>query len=176
MITIRVAVEDDARILADISRQTFYDTFAAQNSEENMEIHMQEYYALDKILAELKDPYCTFLLAYEGDQLAGYAKLNEHAKEEAKSLDNPIEIERIYSCKEMIGKGVGKKLMENCLAAANEKKKNTVWLGVWESNSRAIEFYTRWGFEKFGEHNFPVGDDPQKDWLMKRSIAGDPIF
>jgi GNAT superfamily N-acetyltransferase len=172
MIRIRLAVKNDASLIAEISRQTFYETFAAQNSKENMDLHMDEYYAPEKILAELDDPLHIFLLAYDGDRLAGYAKLNEHVKIESKGLDDPVEIERIYSIKEMIGKGVGKKLMEKCLGISKEKNKKTIWLGVWEFNYRAIEFYTRWGFEKFGEHNFPVGNDPQTDWLMKRSLAG----
>ncbi|SRR5258706_11573554 len=172
MIGIRIAGEDDAELIAEISRRTFYETFAAQNSKENMDMHMAQYYTVEKIQAELKDPFSIFLLAHDDDRLAGYAKMNDHLKEESKELENPIEIERIYAVKEMIGKGVGKKLMEKCLAAANEKHKKTVWLGVWEFNERAIGFYTRWGFEKFGEHNFPVGNDPQVDWLMKRSLTG----
>lgn len=172
MILIRIAGEDDAEVIADISRQTFYETFAAQNSKENMDMHMAQYYATEKIQAELSDPCTIFLLAYDGIRLAGYAKMNEHVKEESKGLESPIEIERIYSVKEMIGKAVGKKLMEECLAIAVGKNKKEIWLGVWEYNHRAIEFYTRWGFEKFGEHNFPVGLDPQTDWLMKKSLAG----
>lgn len=170
MILIRLAGEEDAELIADISRQTFYETFAAQNSKENMDMHMAQYYAREKIAEELADPLCIFFLAYDGDRLAGYAKLNEHVKEESRSLDNPIEIERIYSIKEMIGKRVGKKLMEKCIGIAKEKNKKVIWLGVWETNNRAIEFYKQWGFEKFGEHNFPVGLDPQTDWLMKKEL------
>jgi ribosomal protein S18 acetylase RimI-like enzyme len=171
MIGIRFATGDDAELIAEISRRTFYETYAAQNSKENIDIYMAQYYAAEKIRAELKDPHHIFFMAYDGTRPAGYVKMNEHVKEESKELENPIEIERIYAVKEMIGKGVGKKLMEKCLAIANEKNKKTVWLGVWEFNDRAIEFYTRWGFEKFGEHNFLVGNDSQTDWLMKRLLT-----
>ena len=171
MIRIRIAGEDYAALIADISRQTFFDSFAAQNSKENMEMHIAQYYAPEIIQAELRDTCNIFLLAYDGIRLVGYAKLNEHVKEESGGLENPIEIERIYSIKEMIGKGVGKKLMEKCLDIARGKDKKEIWLGVWETNNRAIEFYIRCGFEKFGEHNFPVGLDPQTDWLMKKSLT-----
>lgn len=169
-IHIRYATSDDAQLVADLSRKTFYETFAVQNTEENMQMHMQQYYALETIRAELSDPLNTFILAYSGDQVAGYAKLNEYEKDESRELDDPIELERIYSVKELLGKGVGKKLMETCLAIAKEKNKKEIWLGVWESNHRAVEFYTRWGFKKFGDHYFPVGNDPQTDQLMKRSV------
>ncbi len=171
MIRIRFAGKDDAELVAGISRQTFYDTFAGQNSKENMDMYIAQYYSLEKIRAELGDPCNIFLLAYDDDRLAGYAKMNDHVKEESRHLENPIEIERIYSVKELIGKGIGKNLMEKCLVIAREKNKKEIWLGVWEYNDRAIDFYTRWGFEKFGEHNFPVGLDPQTDWLMKKTLS-----
>jgi diamine N-acetyltransferase len=60
--------------------------------------------------------------------------------------------------------------MEKSLAIAKELKKDIVWLGVWEHNQRAIDFYTKWGFEKFGTHVFQLGDDPQTDWLMKKNV------
>ena len=68
-------------------------------------------------------------------------------------------------------KGVGPALMQACMDIAKELKKSVIWLGVWEKNSRAIAFYQKWGFEKFGEHIFPIGDDPQTDWLMKKAMT-----
>ena len=70
----------------------------------------------------------------------------------------------------MLGTGVGNALMKRCVEIAYEMGKRVVWLGVWERNQRAIQFYMRWGFEKFDEHNFVLGDDVQKDWLMKKML------
>lgn len=170
MIITRYGTMADAELLAAISRQTFYDSFAAQNTPENMQKHLDDYYAVSKIEKELADELNTFILACEEEKIVGYTKLNEHSKPEVKTLTRPIEIERIYAVKEAIGKGVGAALMKQCLNIAAEKQKATVWLGVWEHNQRAIEFYRKWGFQKFGEHVFEVGNDPQTDWLMKKSL------
>jgi diamine N-acetyltransferase len=167
---IRYATTADAEKIAILSRQTFYDSFAAQNTADNMQKHLDAYYTVSKMEEELKDELNSFILAYDSEKLVGYCKLNEHAKPEAKELSNPVEIERIYAVKESIGKGVGTALMQECMNMAGKKKKNTVWLGVWEQNHRAIAFYTKWSFEKFGTHIFEVGDDPQTDWLMKKKI------
>ena len=45
-----------------------------------------------------------------------------------------------------------------------------VWLGVWKQNKKAIDFYTKWGFRIFGECDFVLGNDLQKDWLMRKKI------
>ena len=83
---------------------------------------------------------------------------------------NTIEIERIYASKAYLGKHVGKTLMEACLKLAKQGGHNVVWLGVWEHNPRAIAFYEKWGFEKFGSHSFLLGNDLQTDLLMKKNL------
>jgi len=60
--------------------------------------------------------------------------------------------------------------MQHCIEVARQKSARVIWLGVWEKNNKAIAFYTKWGFEKFGEHVFMLGDDPQTDWLMKKVL------
>jgi ribosomal protein S18 acetylase RimI-like enzyme len=83
---------------------------------------------------------------------------------------NAMEIARIYSMTNMIGKGVGKALMQASIDLAKEKGKEVIWLGVWEKNQRAIDFYIKWGFEKFDETDFLLGNDLQRDWLMRKLI------
>ena len=169
-ITIRIAGAKDAEMIADISRETFYETFASQNTPENMEKFMNTQFAREILIAELSEPENIFLLAYQGEHIAGYAKLQD--SENPPHLENAaaIEIVRIYSVSSMIGKGIGKRLMQTCIDIAREKNKMIIWLGVWEKNLRAIEFYKKGGFEKFGEHDFVIGDDVQSDWLMKKHL------
>jgi len=88
---------------------------------------------------------------------------------------NCIEIERLYAAKEFIGRNVGSKLMECCLQQAFDEGFQLVWLGVWEHNLRAISFYEKWGFEKFGSHPFMLGKDLQTDLLFKKTINASSI-
>jgi diamine N-acetyltransferase len=169
-IQVRLANAADAERIADMSRRTFYDSFAAQNTRANMHLFMEKQFPREKLITEVGAPGNVFLLAYLGDELAGYAFMCETTAPSALAGSRPIEIGRFYAEKHMIGKGVGRALMQNCLKTAAELNKDMVWLGVWEHNQRAIAFYTRWGFEKFGEHIFVLGRDPQTDWWMKRKI------
>ncbi len=82
-----------------------------------------------------------------------------------------MEIARLYVSKDAIGNGVGKLLMQESISIAKQRGKSLIWLGVWEHNKRAIDFYTKWGFEKFATHFFKLGDDNQTDWLMKKSLS-----
>ncbi len=82
-----------------------------------------------------------------------------------------VEIERIYVLRECQGAGVGQQLRNNALDVARSLGARTVWLGVWEHNSRAIAFYRRNGFEEFGEHLFMPGSDEQRDVLMRKKVG-----
>jgi diamine N-acetyltransferase len=169
-ISIRSATERDAELIADLSRQTFYESFAGENTKENMDKFMNEQFTRQKLIDEVKQPWHLFFLAYINDEPVGYVKLREGSTPLQLEARSSLEIARIYSVRHMIGKGVGKKLMQTCLEIAKQKKKNILWLGVWKENQRAIDFYTSWGFEIFGEHEFVLGDDVQMDWLMKKDI------
>lgn len=170
MITIRPATAEDAGLIADMSRQTFYDTFAAQNNKEDMDKFLQEQFTREMLIAEVDAPGNLFLLAYEGQRPVGYARLRDNNNPPELSGKNTLEIARIYAIKESIGKGVGSALMEECISEARKRGKEMVWLGVWQENKRAIAFYERWGFEIFASHDFILGNDVQKDWLMKRNL------
>jgi ribosomal protein S18 acetylase RimI-like enzyme len=169
-INIRKAAEADAELIADLSRTTFYDAFAKDNTKENMDDFMNNVFTKDALMKEVLNNDGVFILALDGEEAVGYARMREYNKEHILEGENAIEIVRIYSTQAAIGKGVGSALMNACISIGLERNKSIIWLGVWEKNQRAIAFYEKWGFEKFGEHIFPIGTDPQTDWLMKKAL------
>lgn len=128
---------------------------------------MDKTYTVEVFSAELADDDITYFVAEIEGELIGYAKLKRNSREEGVTGDNPIQLCRLYNLQEFIGKGVGKALTLKCLEFAGAHRHDTIWLGVWEGNTSAINFYRKFGFEKCGEHIFQLGEDPQNDWLMQ---------
>ena len=174
-ISILTAEASDAEKIARISIVTFTETFADTNSKEDMDLYLSKEMNVEKIRCELQDPDSTFFLAWDGTELAGFAKVNSDVKADAPECDNPLEIERLYVLQEYQGKKVGAALMNHCLAFAHRNHHSTVWLGVWENNTKAIAFYKKWGYEPFGTHIFRLGTDDQTDILMKKELTGKPV-
>ncbi|HEX6335287.1 MAG TPA: GNAT family N-acetyltransferase [Flavisolibacter sp.] len=168
---IRRATKDDAMTIAEISHQTFFDTFGAVNRKEDMEKFLSQQFTKGKLMLEVGAAQNIFLMAYVDDQLCGYVKLRDGEKPPQLRGTEALEIARIYTIRTMTGKGIGSDLMRECIDIAASMKKSVVWLGVWERNRKAIDFYHKWGFEKFGETAFLLGDDLQTDWLMKRNVS-----
>lgn len=172
VLKIRKAVQEDSEILARIAWQSFYDAFADHpaNAPDDMKSYMDEAFSTEAISLDLADPDSIYFVAELGEQMVGYAKLKRNSREDCTSGENPIELCRLYSLSEFIGKGIGKTLMLQCLRYAEENQHDFMWLGVWEFNDRAQDFYKKFGFEKVGEHVFQLGSDPQTDWVLERKI------
>jgi len=169
-IFVRAAAPEEAPLIADMSRQTFYESFAEQNTKDDMDKFMNEQFSREKLIKEVEEPGSLFFLAWDGDEAVGYARLREGERYDEFGNFSSLEIARIYAIKNAIGKGVGSALIKKSLAIAIEQQREIIWLGVWEHNQRAINFYKKWGFEKFGEHEFLLGNDLQLDWLMKKDL------
>lgn len=169
-ITIAKAGTAEATLLQQIGRQTFYETFAASNTEENMNQYLEEGFSLEKVTTELENPEASFYFAWLDGQVIGYLKLNFGAAQTELKDDQAVEIERIYVLRDFHGKKVGQLLFEKALEIAHEVRASFVWLGVWEENPRAIRFYEKNGFVAFDKHIFKLGDDEQTDIMMKLAL------
>ena len=170
MINIVIATKAEADLIADMSRKTFSDTFAAFNDPENMSRFMNEKFNHEILTAEVGAPGNHFLLAYDEQVPVGYARVRDNNTPPGLEGQETIEIARLYAVKESIGKGVGKKLMQTCLDLGRTLNKKIAWLGVWEHNDRAIKFYDKWGFTRFSQHEFILGSDVQTDFLYKKEL------
>lgn len=156
--------------LQQIGRQTFAETFAESNTAENMAKYLEEAYSHEKLSAELNDPNSVFYFAVMEDKVIGYLKLNFGASQTELKDNDALEIERIYVLKEFHGKKVGQLLFEKAIQVAKEQHVSYVWLGVWENNKRALQFYTKNGFVEFDQHVFVLGDEAQTDIMMKLEL------
>ena len=162
--------KEHAELIADLSRKTFFDTFASQNSSEDMDKFLDEQFTKEALMKEVGMAGNMFFLAYVDNEVVGYLKLREGKFMQQINGRASLEIARIYTVHKMIGKGIGSALMQKSIDVAREKNKGIIWLGVWKENTKAIDFYKRWGFEIFGEQDFLLGNDLQKDWLMKKKV------
>ena len=175
--TIRPATLSDAAALAEIAARTFCETFVPQTRPEDVARFLAERYGVAQQSAEIADPAMTTLLAEVEGTLAGFVQLKLGPPPECVTGPKPVEIYRLYLDKEWHGRGLAQALMETACSEARRLGAETLWLGVWEHNSRAIAFYVKCGFVDVGWHLFPVGDDPQIDRILERPLdePGDKI-
>ncbi len=170
---IRYAGDEDAQLLAELGARTFSETFAAdkRNRPEDIAAYLASSFGQAQQAGELTDSHSTFLIAEVEGVAVGYAKLCAGRAPDGVTGEKPIELVRLYVSQEWLGRGIGAALMRACIVEAKRKGYRTLWLGVWEYNHRARAFYRKWEFHDAGQHIFQLGDDPQTDILMERSVS-----
>jgi diamine N-acetyltransferase len=171
-IKIRKVALQDIDQLQTIGRQTFVETFSSGNTEENMKKYLEEGFSIEKLREELDNQNSQFYFAELDNTIIGYLKLNTGESQTELKDKKALEIERIYVLKEFHGKKVGQVLYEKAMEMARQINADYVWLGVWEENPRAINFYKKNGFVEFDKHVFKLGNDEQTDIMMKLPMKG----
>jgi len=169
-LTIRYAEAADAKMLAEVGGQTFYNAFAKDNKPEDMAAYLAKAFSVEQVAKEIADEMTIFLIVELDSQTTGYAKLRVNEAPACVKGDNPIELERFYILQNWHGQGLAQSLMQRCIEEAKQRGHQTIFLGVWEHNQRAIAFYQKCGFTKVGEHPFLLGSDLQTDWLMQFEV------
>lgn len=169
-IQLRKAENRDLISLQKIGKRTFSETFASDNSEENLRSYLETAFSTEKVKDELSDENAEFYFAELEDEIIGYLKVNYGDSQTEIKSEKALEIERIYVLKEFHGKKVGQRLYEKAIDLAKGINADFIWLGVWEQNPRAIRFYEKNGFTAFDKHIFKLGHDEQTDIMMKLTL------
>lgn len=168
MITIRRAGKEDAALLGTLSSQSFCETFThyepAPLQEFLSRYHSHAYYE-----QALADPHIAIWIAEENGKPVGYAKLGKC--ELPPCSDHMYELQRLYVLADQKGKGLGKALMQELEREAARRGAKELYLGVWEHNDAAKEFYRRQGFRKVGEYDYPpIGNVQDHEWILKKTL------
>ena len=167
---IEKATIEDIDLLLELGKTTFSQTFAADNTPENMAAYMNRAFTHEKLKSELENPNSEFYLVRNDEETIGYLKVNTASAQTELQPHDTLEIERIYVLKDFYGQGIGLKLLEKAIIIAREKHLKSIWLGVWERNHRALRFYEKNSFQVFDKHIFKMGTDDQTDLMMRLTL------
>lgn len=183
---IRLIEKKDLQQLLKFSKKTFTEAFAHLNNPVDFEAHLQKAFTLEKLEKEFNTEGVLFYFitqeyafADDAETIIGFLKLNIASFPDSTTVfctdfnhkkEDLLEIERIYVDTPYQGKGIAQQLMQKAQAVACENKCPYIWLGVWNENAKALRFYEKMGFAKFGQHIFTIGTDDQTDFLMIKNL------
>lgn len=161
---IQPAALADAAALATFAAQAFADTYRGLDDEQEIADYVAEHFRPEVLAAVIGDPACTTLLVRVDEELAGYAILRVKPAPACVTSSDPLQLWRLYLGQRFIGQGLGARLMAAVHAEARRRGACSLWLGVYDRNVRAVEFYGRFGFTQVGTDKFLFGgrlyDDP----------------
>src|ERR1044071_6432002 len=95
-VKVRRAGAEDAGLLSELGARTFSETFAADNTPEDLAAYIATSFNVAQQTAELEDPASAFLIAEVDGRAAGYAQLHSGEPEKGVESADPIELVRLY--------------------------------------------------------------------------------
>ncbi|MEM8604393.1 MAG: GNAT family N-acetyltransferase [Cyanobacteria bacterium P01_H01_bin.121] len=170
VITTRQASADDSEVLAQLAECTFREAFATADNGSDMNLYCAEKFGPELQRQEILDPNGTLILAEIERQLVGYAHIRLHSPKACVAAQHPSELRRLYVLAAWHGRGVAQNIMAQVLATVLDVGADSLWLGVWEHNPKAIAFYRKYGFQVVGEHTFQFGNELQRDLVMMAAV------
>ena len=171
--TIRRAAPADAGALAEFCARTFRETYEPHNTETDMALHLRTHFTEEIQRGEILDAEAAMLVAEHEGALAAYVKVRRGDAPVCVCAARPVEVQRFYVDRPWQGRGLAYRMMEAARQSGVALGADTLWLGVWERNPRAIAFYTRCGFADVGGWTFTLGKDVQQDRVLQRPAAGE---
>ena len=169
-IRIRRAVENDYKILVNLGAKTFRQTYKNKANPGDLNYYIKNTFNKNQVLREIRDTSFIILVVSKDDKSVGYAKLLKSKIPSDLKHFRGIELVRLYVLKNYQGQKIGSQLLSECIKIARKKKFEFIWLGVWEKNPNAINFYKKLGFKVFGNYKFEFGTKIHNDLLMRRKI------
>lgn len=169
---IRYGRPEDAQELSRLAAWTFRAAYEAELAGPALDRYIADHYSPARQAAELADDRLTHLVVEQAGAMIGFALLRTDEHHPAITGERPVMLSQIYLDPSHTGGGIGSTLMRHCLAEASAGGHDTMWLGVWERNVRAIAFYERWGFRTVGEMVFDFAGHAQRDLVMQRDGDG----
>ncbi|MDE9829082.1 GNAT family N-acetyltransferase [Staphylococcus delphini] len=168
---LRKVTVTEVATLQQISKDTFYAAYRDDYEQALFDSYFAEEMSIEKLTSEIEDPDMHFFFLYHDDAIVGYVKVNVEAAQTVAKGIQYAELQRIYLYPDYQGQGLGQRLFDFvCNFVKNELGKPKLWLGVWEENSPALNFYLKQGLVKTGVHPFKMGGHIDEDWIMEKDL------
>lgn len=165
-VEIRDARVDDIPTLVTMARGAFRDTYRGLDDPDEIEDYVMTQLTPEYFAPHVGSAASCLLLAVHAGQLLGYALVTQSEPPPCVRAVAPIELARLYLHADVQGQGLGRLLMQAVQARARRFGADAIWLGVYDRNKRAREFYQRWGFVDVGTKAFWFGGVAYQDPVM----------
>ena len=166
-IGLRRATEADAQALAEVGAATFIEAFGHMYSPKDLADFLVSEQAPERYREWARDPRYALWIAEADGRALGFTLAGPCTLPHAEVTPACGELKRIYMRREAQGSGIGSRMFAAALDWLTAPGRD-LWIGVWSENFGAQRLYGRHGFEKVGTYYFPVGEQRDYEFILRR--------
>ena len=171
---IRPPRPEDAAALGILGRQTFIDTFVAEDGfaipypVDDLNAFLDASFLPEPMAKKLVEPGSAWWVAERDGELLAFANTGPNTLPHPDATPANMELRRLYVGKSAQGLGLGTQLLKLSLDWMEANTDGPLWIGVWSGNVKALKLYSAYGFEKVGEYQYPVGAWRDDEFILRR--------
>jgi len=154
--SVRQATGDDVEAVQQLAERSWTTDYPEILTRETAEEAVTEWYAPERIAAELEDDRTLVLVAEREGRVVGFAHATWNDDGEGYVL-------RTYVDPDRRREGVGRELLEATCRALRERGVDRINAMVLAANDPGNAFYERFGFEYVDEQETTVGDEAYRE-------------
>lgn len=171
MIAYRDATAADWAAVDAMAARVWRETFGHSLKPADIDAYLRRAYGADGLLRRhLADPAYAFRLALQDDAVVGYCKLGPSFFTDEVPVGDATQLHQLYLDSATHGTGVAQVLLDWAKDQARRNGHDALLLTVWEENHRAMRFYQKHGFVHVGDYAFAVGDQIDRDLIMRLAL------
>ncbi len=167
-LAIRRATPADAQALSRLAEHAFIESFGHLYPAEDLQHFLACSFSVEAEQRLLDDAACAIWLLEGAGEPLGYALAGPCGLPHPEVAAGDGELKRLYVLRHAQNGGWGGRLFQAAQDWLEHDKPRTLWIGVWSENLDAQRFYTRHGFAKVGEYEFPVGRVRDREFILRR--------
>jgi diamine N-acetyltransferase len=167
--SIRRATPDDADALAALGADTFVEAFGHCYCDEDLQAFLASGHSTDYYRRLLRSADEAIWIAEDGSgRFIAYAVAGPCTLPLPGMPAGSGELRRLYVRTEAHGRQLGSRMLRVVLRWLEERGLLPIHVGVWSQNPGAQRLYARHGFVKVGEYTFPVGQQMDREFILRR--------
>lgn len=156
MTDILKATVNDAELIAQLGKQTFYESHGHSASNADIDAFVAKHYTTKVVAAEFDDPKVMYHLIKYNGTVVGFSKIEISSPDNNIAEPNVTKLARLYLLDGYHGKNLGATLFDFVIDYSQQKHDKGIWLHVWVENEKAVRFYKKNGFKIVGEHDYEI--------------------
>lgn len=146
---LKQAVISEIPALKSICIDAYAKNFHHHWNEGGLEWYLDREFSTDRLHSDLADENTAYYFIEQDGNAIGFIKTRNHSSTHL-SIENGMELEKIYVLPECKGLGIGKLALKEIIYIAEQQGKKNLILDVIDTNRSAIAFYQKLGFEQHG--------------------------
>ena len=141
------AILSNINVLQEICLSAYSQNFAHHWEAGGLELYLESQFSIKRLTADIIDPNIDYYFIKEADKPIGFTKIKLNAIWDDTPKKTVVELEKIYLLPETKGNGIGKKALWEIIEIVKSLDKKTLFLCVIDTNTVAIAFYKKLGFQ-----------------------------